>query len=354
MALDHDRLKKTRAGSRGGAGWKPKDGENKVRILPPRSAFIGAYEQMENLAIPYDVHFFHIEGRKPTEVSRCLRELKQACPACEAYWAHNKSEDPGLKQIAGKVRAGTQYLFNILDLNNLQAGIQRWASNWTCWDKVMEIAANPQWGNVVAPEDGINFAVNMTQASRAKSGYNTYSVVPEPQHTDVTDILAGVENWEATLDNLEGMIPEPKTVAEIRELLNQMGFPGYDEDGGGSEEQDTPTPPRPIRPAAPVPAPKPVAGPKPVAPKPVAKVAAPVKIAPPKASAAAPAPVKKAAPVATSEPHYDPGPNFEEIVAESERPEGAPRCYGAYDAEVHDCQPCPVVADCQLHMLAAG
>lgn len=365
MSLDHDKLKKTRAGARSGATWKPKDGDNRVRVLPPRAAYLGAWDQMGDLSIQYDVHYFPIEGRKPTETSRCLRQLKQQCPACDMFWAWQKSEDPAMKELAKSVRPTTQYLFNILDINNLQAGIQPWAANFTCWDKIMAIAGNAGWGNVVDPANGNNFTVTLTPKGRTKSGYNQYEAIPDPQPTTVMEILEAIPDWEGVLDSLEGNIPAAKAPEEIRTLLDEMGFPPTD-----GKPRAAPSSPTPSAPAPATPRPVPAAGPKPVAqaaPTPVRAPAAvkPVAVVAPKPVATAPAPVRAAAPVAApavAEAHYDPGLDFVEQVDPAERPEGFQhmRCFGTY-GEQHRmpdgssaCQPCPVVTDCQLRMLGVG
>lgn len=381
MSLDHGKLKRTRAGARSGTTWKPKDGDqNKVFVLPPRSAYLNAWDQMGDLAIPYDVHYFPIDGRKPTETSRCLRQLKQQCPACDMFWAWQKSEDPGMKELAKQVKPTTQYLFNMLDINNLQAGIQPWASNFTCWDKIMAIAANPGWGNVVDPAGGIIFNITLTPKGRSKSGYNQYEVIPEPGHVTVMDNLQAIPDWQEVLDSLEENVPGAKTADEIRTLLDAMGFPPTDGQPRRAPTNPTPSAPTPTAPA-PAPtsaAPRTVApaGPKPVAaavPVPLKTPAAvrpvPAPVAAPKPVGAAPAPARAPAPVAAvpsagpvaedgyAAVHYDPGEDFVPVVDESERPAGSPRCYGTY-GEQHRmpdgssaCQPCPVVTDCQLRML---
>jgi hypothetical protein len=118
------------------------------------------------------------------------------------YRTHKKSTDPGLVEMAKSIRAADQYLFNILDINNLQAGIQAWPANYTCWDKIMEIAANPAWGNVVDPANGVNFDVTMTPGNRSRTGHNQYSVMPGDggQRTTVEAILdsrskTGKRSW---------------------------------------------------------------------------------------------------------------------------------------------------------------
>lgn len=393
MGLDHEKLKQARAGARGGGGWKTRVGENRIRVLPPHSSFLDNWEELENLAMPYKMHFFKIEGR-PTEASLCLEELKQRCPACDTWRIHRRSEDPGLKEMAKQIAPADQYLFNIIDIGNIAGGIQRWAANWTCWDKILEIAGNPAWGNVADPASGVNFLVNMTPGSATKSGYNTYSVIPEPTRTSVIAILDTIENWQAALDTLEHQKTEPKEGAEIKTLLAEIGFPGF-EQAAPPAAAPQPTPaaaegtPQPVAlaaPAAPAATPQPVAAegaqlsipevataaaevtPQPTtaaAPAPPAATPQPVALTAPAAPESTPQPVEVAAtpqPAAVAQPtapattdvHYDPGADYKPKIADDKRPAGAPRCYGDYLPQTHRCAPCPVMTGCQVEMLGLG
>src|SRR3990167_5752032 len=116
MALNHSKLRDKRTRSSFNVGWKPREGDNQVRVLPPTSRYFQEPESLEDLAAAYRMHFFAIEGR-PTEVSRCLLETggHHRCPACDAWRMFRKSEDPGLKEMAKNISPADQYLFNILD-----------------------------------------------------------------------------------------------------------------------------------------------------------------------------------------------------------------------------------------------
>lgn len=398
MSLNHEALKQRRE-RRGGAGWKPREGANKIRILPPRSVYLpsaanpnGEWNKMDDLSIPYKMHFFKVEGRQ-TEVTRCLEELKQPCPACKAWRDYRKSADPAFAAMAKSIAPSDQYLFNILDLNNPQKGIQRWTANYTCWDKIMEVAASPQWGNVVNPADGVNFDVTMTPGSRSRTGWNQYSVMPEPIRTTVTHMLDSIPNWQAELDSLDDQITPAKEPEEILGLLAEIGFPGYRTAAAAAPATASPfpqapvgfappppayTPPPaavpaaapvpaitypaiaapaavPVPAAAPVPVSVPAAAPVPVAVPAAAPVAVPVPQAPPVEQRVNVASVfSPAAPAAAAQSggvHYDPGPDYVPKVVDFERPPGAPRCYGDYDPRRFRCQPCPVLAECQMKML---
>jgi len=332
---------------------------------------------MEDIAIKFEMHYFRIEGRQPTEVTRCPRDLKQPCPACDAYWAHYKSSDPGLKELAKQIKSASVYLMNLLDINNIAAGIQHWGGNYTCWDKILEIVANPMWGNVLDPANGVNFFISLTPANRSKTGFPQYSVTPEPQRTTVMEIIQQIPDWQAKLDELEDQMPPMKSAAEIQTLLDAMKVPPVA--GGGRVPAAAAGAPRLIAPPAgvsPVPvAPAavqqpvvlPAAAPAPVtAPTPSAPAAAPVPVA-----VAAPVPVAVAAPAAAAPstvvtgfqartPHYDPGPQYTPKIPDDRRPtvtdqgHAIPRCFSDYGQHPQGCPPCPVKGACQMKMLGVA
>lgn len=322
MVLDYGKLKTRRSGARSGIGWRPKEGENKVRVLPPHSRYLTAWETMEDIAVSFNMHYFKIEGRQ-TEVSRCREELKQRCPACEMWRTYRKSDDPGMKELAGQIRPADTYLLNILDPNDLRAGVQYWTANYTCWDKILEIVANPDWGNVLDPADGVDFTVNMIPGGKSRTGYNTYSVTPSPVRTSVEQVLNAFPDWRQKLDELQDQVSGVKEESEMHALLEEMGFPPIVRVSAAS-------PPRSLQPELAT------------APTPVQPALAP-------AQPAALAPAQPAA--ATDGAGYDPGPEYEPKVPDAERPEGSPRCYGDYNPAVHRCPSCPVLTECQMKML---
>lgn len=340
MSLDHEKLKQRRLGVRASqSGWRTKEGENRIRLLPPHSQYLTNWGAMTDIAVPYKVHFYRVEGR-PVETGRCLEDLsKQRCPACEAWRLHRKSDDPGLKELAQQLGPADQYLMNMFDCNNLQAGIQPWNANFTCWDKMFEIVCNPQWGNVLDPADGVNFVVTMTPAGKSRSGYNAYSVMPEPIRTSILEVLATFPNWEQALDTLADHVVPPKELAEMMALIDEMGFPKR-----GGPATATPT-------AAPV-----GMAPTPVTMKPVPSVA-PRELKPTAVAMPAPGPrpiMASVAPTGVARVHYDPGPLYVPKVPEDERPAGAPRCFGDYDPKIHQCRACPVMTPCQMKLVGVA
>lgn len=376
MGSFHDRLKEKIAGdARQTFGWKPKDGDNRIFVLPPAAQFVQSPDAVTDLAVSFRAHFFKFEGRKG-EASRCLQDFGDSCPACAVSYHYRNSVDPALKEMARQVRAANQYLFNILDLNDTAKGVQRWAANKTCKDAIYDIAANPAWGYVFDPTNGRIFVVTVTPPKRGGNTkpYNDYKVRPEPQPVTVLEILMAGEKGLQALDGLEQEVMEAKSVEDIQKLVDEMGFPPLH--GGPAVQGARPIMPTPMpvapgavappaptmplpsapAPAAPVPVPAPSA--------PVTAAAAPVPVphttgapAPTQPTAAPPslAPSTPAAPVVSAlGTVYDPGPNYVEKVPLAQRPNGAPRCYGDYDPTVHQCVTCSFAAPCRMKLLGIG
>lgn len=372
MSLNHDKIKQRHERSNLGFGWKPKENTNRIRILPPGSRFLAAWDQLEDCALLYHIHYFKREG-KQTEVSRCLAELKQPCPACETYRAFKKSTDLNLAERVKEIKPTAQYLMNIIDINDPQKGLQVWAANWTCWDAIITIMGKAAWGNVLDPANGRNFEVTLTPGTRTKTGRNSYSVTPEPNLTTIMPFLETIPNWQAALDTLDQNITAPKTADEISTLLDEMGFPTV----GNRRPVGTPqaavpsyggvtAPVSAAVPAVSIPGVAAQPAPAPVVSTPAigtgVPLVAPVTTAAPAINVAVPAVpaveqtirpnvASVLAPQAQSV-HYDPGPGYQPKVADGERPAGVPRCFGDYAPDRHRCgHPCPAIVDCQLRLL---
>jgi hypothetical protein len=352
MSLDHEKIKKARSGSRSGSGWKPKPGNNRVFILPPGSQFLDNWETLSDLSFHYKMHYFRIAGRQ-TEAARCLEELRQRCPACETWRIVRKALDPAAAEAVKKIAPADTYLFNLVDLANLQAGVQHWAANYTCWDKIMEIASNPAWGNVCDPANGVCFGVNMTPESQSRTGWNQYNVLPEPQRVEILAALnAHFPDWKAKLDLLPDQATEAKPAEELRTILLEMGFAPI---GAAPAPAGSPAVPQavvvpgvgaPISVGTPSGAPVAMSVGVPSA-APAAVVISPAAPSPAALASFVAMPAALAAPL----PHYDPGPDYVPKPSSATRPEGSPRCYGDFNAVIHQCRPCPVQRDCQLKTL---
>jgi hypothetical protein len=399
MALNFKALKDKQENRRGGSGWQAKDGNNLIRVLPPASAYFGG--EIEDIAHSFKVHFLKKEG-EDTKVTRCYRDKKTTCPVCEVWFKFRKSDDPALAKMANEIRGVDRFLLNILDMNNLQAGVQQYTANYTVYNGILEYAANPMWGDVLSPEAGRNFFVELTLAAKSKTGFNSYKVQPDPQASNITGILAQLPGWQEKLDELAAQVNPYLEAEELQAFLDKVGFPpdlprasvpghtfgapaGWGQPSAPQQPLSPPPafapPPQPgfpaptysapaaapvAAPAAPVYAPpvQPAPAPEPEQPSeftaepswlqqapaaaPVAAPAAPV-YAPPAQPVAVPQPVV-AAPVQPT-PVAAPVMMAAAPVAPEAAPAGHPACFGDFDPRRHPCDGCPSRAECQIAAL---
>src|SRR5690606_21792506 len=159
---------------------------NIIRVLPHTSRYFT--EMLGDFAYGFRVHYFRAEGRD-TQVTRCPRDANRHCLACELASKYRDSSDPGIAKAAADVKAVQRRLMNILDLAKPAAGSQAYECGNKVYGDILEICTNVKWGDVFHPETGRNFTLTFTPASQAKSGYNDYSCMPDPDKTSVKHIL---------------------------------------------------------------------------------------------------------------------------------------------------------------------
>lgn len=230
LDLDAIQDKKERRGS--GTTWRPKEGVNPIRVLPPTREYFDDF--IDYFALTFHIHYFRQQGYD-TEVTRCLRDKHEYCPACEMAQKFRDSDDPALKETAGDIKRVERHAMNILDLEDPESGIQPYHCGYTVHNEILEYIASPRWGDIIDPRDGHDIDLKLTPASKSRSGYNSYSVQPNPDRTTVVSALP--ENWMDELDKLKYSLPEYKESSEIETILARLNFPVEVADDDGPEPQ---------------------------------------------------------------------------------------------------------------------
>ena len=222
MGLNMDGLRKRKA--RGGFGWRPNAGPNKVRILPPsREYYDSGDDGIDYIATDFSVHFIKRDGQD-TVVTRCARdEAGESCPCCIVYSKYREwPQDPGLEKHAKELRRVNRRAFNILDLNDVTKGIQVYVCGIKVHDQILQFVMNPQWGEMLSVTHGRDWDLTMTPQGQTASGWPEYNVVPNPNPTDVSSFLP--EEW---MDQLEGpsvQAPDVMDGGKLEEIMQGMGF----------------------------------------------------------------------------------------------------------------------------------
>lgn len=337
MPTDLDGLR-NRVARRATRGWSPREGDNLVRILPHTSKYFT--ESPADIAIEFHSHFMKAEG-SDTEVLRCLRDKREKCAICETIKKYKESADPVLKKVLEQIRSSERHLFNIVNLNDMAAGIQAYESGPKLYDEVMGFIANPAWGDMVSPKDGRNWTIHMTPQGKSRSGYQEYKLQPHPEKTDITVHLP--TGWVETIDNLETSVASYPDEATVLRWLDVFGLLTP------TIAAPVPDPPSAVPTTVAIPPAPPAAV---VAPVPLA-VAAPVPIAPDAQTAGVPgSPVSVF--VASNPTSID---GTLPITITTKKNKEVPSCFSdgpsnkaiGYNPSKWPCTAgCPLKADCQL------
>lgn len=340
--LDLDGVRK-RKQKRSGGGWRPDDGPNKVRILPPTSEYFDG--DIDFIALSCNIHYFRQEGYD-TVVSRCLRDNDQYCPACEqvSQFRDDDQADPALSKTADDISRTERHFFNVIDLEEPDMGVQAYQCGYNVHKALLEYAANPEWGDFMHPEEGRDVTITLTPGSRTKSGWNEYSVQPAPDRTDRRDLLP--DNWRDQLDQLEYALPEYMEREEMLRVLDRLGFPvESDREEESTGKAQGPAAEEPAAAPDPEPEPEPTSEPEPAEepdPEPEEPEPEPEDTAPADEELKGD-PTRKAL-----ERAGDPQAIVNPPAASED---DTPFCFGDYEPEEHPCHPCGAKEDCQLATL---
>lgn len=244
MGIDIGKLKEKfdRKGSEKPDRMDLKDGDNYIRILPPSvEALTGNISYMSR---DYLMHFgLGPEKKKATVCARSFNtETKKfKCPVCEAAWAlKDKAKDPGDLEIHNKIKAKIRHLFNVIDLNNKEKGIQVYECGPQVYKLIMLYMTNPNYENILDIEHGNNLTLTKHEKGKTNSGFVEYGLVPDPQKTSIITALPA--NWKDVIDSLKSKVPPQKGYDELKAIMY-----GEDEDedmgptpAASAPVQDTP------------------------------------------------------------------------------------------------------------------
>jgi hypothetical protein len=235
MGIDIAKLKEKfdRKGSEKPERLELKDGVNYIRILPPSlETLTGSVNYMSR---DYLMHFGL--GPEHKKAAVCARSFntetkKFKCPICEAAWAlKDKSKDPGDIEVYNRIKAKIKHLFNAIDLNNKEKGIQVLEVGAQVYKDLMLYITNPNYQNILDVETGNNITLTKSGAKLLTQ----YGLVPDPQKTSILSFLPA--NWKDVIDTLKSKIPTQKGYDELKAI---MYGEDEDEDMGPTQASDAP------------------------------------------------------------------------------------------------------------------
>ena len=190
--------------------WKPKDGRNLIRILP-----LGGVSPVDwKTPYPFVMTGLHGSvGLSMQEKVHCPRlTYNQPCPICAFVWKLYNSKLPDDIALARKIKAYKSVIANIINLADIESGVQKYAFGKKLAAKLVSYLQDPDTKYVLHPDKGNNFIL----IKKTVDNYPNYDESRfEMKSSPVSTILP---NWKEQIHNLVSEI-KAKTYDELVLIL---------------------------------------------------------------------------------------------------------------------------------------
>lgn len=206
------------------------DGDNYLRLLPPSIEYFSG--DIDYISFEFLMHFnIGVEGDRKAEVCPKSYGKTHKCPICEAVYKLYKNNTPEDKELANDLRAKTRYIFNAIDLNAIDKGIQILEVGPKIYEHIVTFMTNPKWGDLLDLDKGRNFTITKTAAKESASGYVEYSVAPDPDMTSMREKMP--KNFKELIAALKKSMPIAKSYEELKAILEGEEVEDKPGNGGG-------------------------------------------------------------------------------------------------------------------------
>jgi len=220
---------------------KLEDGDNYLRLLPPTLEYLA--EEVDYISIDYIMHFrVGYEGNYVHPICPKTQGRQHRCPICEAVNTLYATKDETDRQLASRIRAKTRYTFNVIDLNNLDKGIQILEQGSQIYTEILKFISNPKYSDILDLDKGRNVTITRIPEKESNNGFVKYEFIPDPDISSVRDKLP--TNWKEQIAKLKASVEKAKSYDELKGILEGVPVDGAEEtveETGGTSSPETET-----------------------------------------------------------------------------------------------------------------
>jgi hypothetical protein len=224
MALDLQKLKERfQAKSQGNLRvdrWEPKEGENSIRVLPHSTDYFKG--TVIEFVYDYMMHYNLGSEKKTAAVCAKSNNPSAKCPICEASSGFYRSADESDKLLGKDLYHRIRYLANIVDLNNLEKGVQVYEFGPTVYNKLMKYVASGLFGDILDLEQGRNIILSKTIPG-GNARMTSYDIMVSPEKSSITKSLPA--DYAQKIDDLGKILPKAKSYEELKAILEGEEVP---------------------------------------------------------------------------------------------------------------------------------
>lgn len=184
--------------------WKPVKEISRIRILPSWDGGLFFREIAFHFQVGFDKRTVLCPRRTPG--------ILAPCPICEYLDKYRGQNTEEVKELFSTAGAKTQYLYNIIDLENPDNGVQVFCSGKKVWTQLMSYMKDvSNWGDFTDDEQGFNITIT----KEGKEKYSSYDVKLDRLASPVKN-----KEWLSDLKDLnKEVMAQQISYADIKKLL---------------------------------------------------------------------------------------------------------------------------------------
>lgn len=277
MSIANRLARQSSAVRQGGAFWKPKDGENIVRLLPfthvvtdgdfklgrfDEADGVKAGDKVEELFVPFRKHM----DPQPGPCGKIMRAdgyMVGECPACDHATKLKSSPAREDQQLGRKHEARVKYAVNVVDVNDPSKQVMCWDAPGALQQELSKLTKLSIYQRVsLWGIDGCDILVNYNSKSQDPKGYYGFVIIPRQESKqlammelkgEIRDLLAVRTYLPAWAHAYLDSAPPKPAPAGVMSVLSRPPEPAKAAPAV-VETKPEPTPAAPPAAAAPAPA----------------------------------------------------------------------------------------------------
>ncbi len=225
--------------------WKPKEGENRVRIVPlttnPDNPFIELY--------------FHYLGNKTYLSPMSFGEADPIAEFADSLRAGGGLSKEDWKETKKFVPQRRTYV-PIIDRNNPEQGVRFWAFGKTVYSDLLGVMADPDYGDITDPQTGRDIKVTFVPQEKSDTQFAKTAILISPKQSILTadsELLTKYLNEQPDLmalypkmsyddlkDVLERFVNDGASAAPTARKVTNKSDEGWDAVSPSAEKAKTP------------------------------------------------------------------------------------------------------------------
>lgn len=164
--------------------WKPAEGPNLVRIVPLK----------DNPDNPFIELYFHYLGSKtylsplsfgePDPIAEFADELRAGGGLTKDEWRETKKFVPQRRTFVP-----------IIDRNRPQNGVRYWAFGKTVYTDILNVMADPEYGDITDVQNGRDIKVNFVPQEKSDTNFAKTTILISPKQTALTKDSEELQKW---------------------------------------------------------------------------------------------------------------------------------------------------------------